>query len=95
MALGMTTDDIDPFLEMMGYAPIDVSDSDEGKLLMALTEWEAMHPLQRAYKNRYLKDDVSIALSPAEEFMAVRDMLHLRSDIEEAYRHKGYDFIYI
>lgn len=95
MALGMTTDDIDPFLEMMGYAPIDVSDSDEGKLLMALTEWEAMHPLQRAYKNRYFKDDVSIALSPAEEFMAVRDMLHLRSDIEEAYRHKGYDFIYI
>ena len=95
MALGMTTDDIDRFLEMMGYATIDVSDSDEGKLLMALTEWETMHPLQREYKNRYFKNDVSIGLTPAEEYRAVRDMLQLRSDLEEAYRHKGYDFIYV
>lgn len=94
MALGMTTDDIDRFLEMMGYSTIDVSDSDEGKLLMALTEWETTHPLQRAYKNRYFKNDVSIDLTPAEEYRAVRDMLQLRSDLEEAYRHKGYEFIY-
>ena len=94
MALGMTTDDIDRFLEMMGYAAIDVSDSDEGKLLMALTEWETTHPLQREYKNRYFKNDVSIGLTPAEEYRAVRDMLQLRSDLEEAYRHKGYEFIY-
>lgn len=94
MALGMTADDIDKLLEMMGYAPIDVSDSDDGKLLMALTEWETAHPLQRAYKNRYFSDDLSIDLSPAEEYQAVRDMLHMRSDIEEAYRHKGYEFIY-
>lgn len=95
MALGMTADDIDRFLEMMGYASIDISDRDEGRLLMALTEWEATHPLQRAYKNRYFKGDLSIELSPDEEFMAVRDMLQLRSDIAEAYRHKGFDFIYI
>ena len=95
MALGMTTDDIDRFLEMMGYAAIDVSDSEDGKLLMALTEWETTHPLQRAYKNRHFKNDVSIELSPAEEYRAVKDMLQLRSDIEEAYRHKGYDFIYV
>ena len=95
MALGMTTDDIDPFLEMMGYATIDVSDSDEGKLLMALTEWENMHPLQRAYKNSHFKDLVSVDLSPAEEYRAVREMLQLRSDLAEAYKHKGYDFIYI
>ena len=95
MALGMTTDDIDPFLEMMGYATIDVSDGDEGKLLMALTEWENMHPLQRAYKNSHFKDLVSVDLSPAEEYRAVREMLQLRSDLAEAYKHKGYDFIYI
>ena len=95
MALGMTTDDIDPFLEMMGYATIDVSDSDEGKLLMALTEWENMHPLQRAYKNSHFKNVVSVDLSPAEEYRAVREMLQLRSDLAEAYKHKGYDFIYI
>ena len=95
LALGMTTDDIDRFLEMMGFATIDVSDSEDGKLLMALTEWETTHPLQKEYKNRYFKDDISIELSPAEEYRAVRDMLQLRSDLEEAYRHKGYDFIYV
>ncbi|MBR3124462.1 MAG: hypothetical protein IKF42_03415 [Mogibacterium sp.] len=95
MALGMTTDDIDNFLEMMGYAPIDVSNSEDGKLLMALTEWETVHPLQREYKNHYFKNHVSIELSPAEEYQAVRDMLQLRRDIEEAYRHKGYEFIYV
>lgn len=95
MALGMTADDIDQLLGMMGYATIDASDSFDGKLLMALTEWETAHPLQRAYKNRYFKDDVSTELTPAEEYQAVRDMLHLRSDIEETYRHKGYEFIYM
>lgn len=95
MALGMTTDDIDRFLEMMGYGTIDVSDSEDGKLLMALTEWETNHPLQRAYKNHYFKNDDSIELSPAEEYQAVRDMLQLRSDLAEAYRHKGYEFIYV
>ena len=95
MALGMTTDDIDQFLEMMGFAPIDVSDRDEGKLLAVLTEWENTHPLQRAYKNLHFKGDSSIKLSPEEEFRAVRDMLQLRSDLEEAYKEKGYEFVYV
>lgn len=95
MALGMTADDINQLLEMMGYAVIDASDSADGRLLMALTEWETAHPLQRAYKNRYFKNDVSAELTPSEEFQAVRDMLHLRRDIEETYRHKGYEFVYM
>lgn len=95
LALGMTADDIDRLLEMMGFAPIDVSDRDEGKLLAALTDWENTHPLQRAYKNLHFKDDAGIKLSPEEEFRAVRDMLRLKSDLEEAYRGNGYDFIYM
>ena len=95
MALGMTADDIDRFLEMMGYAPVDVSDKDEGRLLAALAEWENMHPLQRAYKNLHFRGDASVMLSPAEEFSAVREMLQLRSDLDEAYRQKGYEFIYL
>lgn len=95
MALGMTTADIDKFLELMGYAPLDVSDRDEGRLLTVLTEWESTHPLQRAYKNLYYNNDASIKLSPDEEFRAVREMLQLRSELEEAYRKKGYEFIYV
>ena len=95
LALGMTTDDIDQFLEMMGYAQIDVSDAEEVKLLIALAEWENAHPLQRAYKDLYFKNDTSVKLSPEEEYQAVRDMLQLRRDLEEAYRNKGYEFIYV
>ena len=95
MALGMTADDIDQFLEMMGYAPIDVSDKDEGKLLAALTEWENTHPLQRAYKDLYFRNDSSIILSSAEEYRAVRDMMQIRSDLNEIYRQKGIDFPYV
>ncbi len=95
MALGMTTKGINKFLEMMGYAPVDVDDRDESRLLAALAEWESTHPLQRAYKNLHFEGDTSIKLSPEEEYRAVRDMLQLRSDLEEAYRLKGYDFIYM
>ena len=95
MALGMTTKGINKFLEMMGYAPVDVDDRDESRLLAALAEWESTHPLQRAYKNFHFEGDTSIKLSPEEEFRAVRDMLQLRSDLEEAYRRRGYEFIYM
>ena len=95
MALGMTAEDIDQFLEMMGFAPIDVSDRDEGMLLTALTEWETTHPLQRAYKNMHFKEDNSIQLSPAEEFRAVNEMLQLRSDLEETYKSRGREFNYM
>ena len=80
---------------MMGYAPVDVSDKDEGRLLAALAEWETAHPLQRAYKTLHFKGDVSVMLAPEEEFNAVREMLQLRSDLEEAYRKIGIEFIYL
>ncbi len=95
LALGMTTEDIDRFLDMMGYATIDVSDKEEVSLLVALAEWENAHPLQRSYKNLHFKDDSSIRLSPAEEYQAVLEMLQLKSDLEEVYKQKGYEFIYV
>ena len=94
IALGMTAVDIDRFLEMMGYAPMDVSDKDEGRLLAALMEWENTHPLQRAYKNLHFMKDESSKLSPAEEYQAVKDMLQLRSDLDETYKKKGNVFTY-
>ncbi len=94
MALGMTAEDIDRLLEMMGYAPLDVSDRDEGRLVAALAEWENTHPLQRAYKELHFGGDTRVGLAPAEEYRAVREMLQLRTDIAETYKQKGYDFIY-
>lgn len=94
MALGMTADDIDRLLELMGYAQLDVSDKDEGRLLASLAEWENTHPLQRAYKEMHFRGDQSIKLAPEEEYQAVREMLQLRTDVSESFKKKGYDFIY-
>lgn len=94
LALGMTADDINHLLEMMGYAELDVSDIDEGRLLVALAEWENTHPLQREYKEMHFRDNPSVKLAPEEEYQAVREMLQLRTDISETFKQKGYDFAY-
>lgn len=81
LSLGMTHADIDRFLVMMGYAPLEILDSDEGKLITELTEWENSHPLQRAFKDKYFSGDTAIRLTDEEEYRAVDEMLQLKTDI--------------
>lgn len=83
LALGMTRTDIDRFLDMMGYQPLQIMDSDEGRLITSLTEWENSHPLQRAFKNKYFAGDNSVELTDAEEYRAVDEMLQLKAEISE------------
>ena len=89
ISLGMTAKDIDCFLNMMGYPPLDSIDRDEGMLLRALTDWEQEHPLQRAFKNRFCGIDETIILDDQEEYQAVDDMLQLKSDIIDFFRKQG------
>ena len=70
MALGMTGKDIDRFLEMMGYAPLDIFSSDEGKLISALTDWERTHPVQRTFKSKYIDGNQNVPLTVQEEQQA-------------------------
>lgn len=95
LALGMGAEEIDHLLELMGYARLDIGDKDEGSLIAALAEWETAHPLQREYKSLHFKGDENVKLTPEEEFKAVREMLQLRSDLDEAYKSSGLDFIYL
>ncbi len=94
LALGMTTDDINCYLDMMGYAPLDSMDSDEAALMSLLSEWERSHPLQRAYKKRYFECEDSANLTEQEEFRAVESMLQLRADLTERCKAEGKEFPY-
>lgn len=95
LSLGMTTEDIDRYLEMMGYAPLDITDKGEEMLILSLAEWERTHPEQRAFKKRNIDGDEEIQLSSAEEHKAVEQMLQLKSDLAEHYQGKGLVFPYI
>lgn len=94
LALGMSTDDINTYLELMGYAELDHMDTEEERLIAALNEWEQAHPLQREFKNKYIDGDDTIILTDDEEFAAVEEMLQLRTELNEAYKRKGYAFNY-
>ena len=83
LALGMSHPDIDKYLTFMGYAPLQIMDTEEGRLIAALTDWENRHPLQRAFKNKYFDGDMTVELTDSEKYRAVDEMLQLRSEIDE------------
>lgn len=80
LALGMTTE-IDRYLELMGFMPLDAVQADEGILISALAKWEKDHPLQRRLKQMELERDGSIEMTEKEIDEALREMLHLRQDV--------------
>lgn len=85
LAIGMSVDEINTYLEMMGYSPLDGTNPDEGQLMNLLEKWEREHPLQRKYKKKYLEEDSDIVLTQNEEIAAVEEMLQLRRDLKDAY----------
>lgn len=91
MALGMTVAEIDRYLEMMGYAPLDGIDRHEGPLINILKKWDDMHPLQRKYKEKYLLGNVDMELNCREELGAVNEMLQLRSDVKDIYEGENFN----
>ena len=100
LALGMAEDEINSYLELMGFLPLDENDKDEGALVEMLAVWESEHPLTRAYKNIYelVRDENAVdtaELSAREELQAVSDMLMLRNDLDYEYMKKGLEFPYL
>lgn len=89
LALGMTGHEIDCYLQMMGYAPLDRTDRQEGLLITILENWDDMHPLQRRYKEKHIAGNTGISLSAKEETGAVNEMLQLRSDVKEIYEENS------
>lgn len=90
LALGMTSGEIDEYLELMGYAPLDAIDNEEGRLINEVRKWEEEHPLPRLFKEGLLK-------RPRDRAQAVNEMLMLRSDLKAAYeeQNEGKKFQYL
>lgn len=94
LALGMTTADIDEYLQMMGYGSMDAEDPDERILIKMLDAWEKSHPLQRQYKDCFIANTREPDMDQKDEIQAVRDMLRLRQDLKEEYVKRGEQFAY-
>lgn len=95
MALGMTVEEIDRYLELMGYMPLSEEDPKDRTLILALEKWEDEHPLQRALKDKYIDGDEHIEMDHEDELQAVSDMLMLRQELKEQYRRKKLKFDYL
>ena len=54
LALGMTQSEVDNYLQLMGFTPLDAVHQEEGLLIHTLRQWEQEHPLQRRLKEHAL-----------------------------------------
>ena len=99
LALGMVAGEVDHYLDLMGYAPLDKTVEDEGRLLRTLGRWEKRHELVHMFKIRYIEGDPDEGEEPdmddEQRLQASSDMLMLRSDLEYEYRQRGWKFPYM
>ena len=95
LAVGMSLPELDEYLDLMGYAPLEDDRNEEADLKEHLAVWEKKHPLQRAYKNKYFGGDQTVQLTSDEEYEAASDMLLMRTLLQEAYRKEWKQFPYL
>ena len=95
LALGMSVNEINEYLDLMGYAPLNENSDAESRLIMMLKEWEQAHPLQWEYKKKFIKGEESIILKPEDELKAASEMLMLRQDLKYEYTQDGIHFPYM
>ena len=94
LALGMTREEIDKYLELMGYLPLAEDEPDEEVLVKELQDWDEEHPLQRKYKEKVLHGNSAVEMTPEDELEAVSEMLMLRQDLNEQYKRRKLKFAY-
>ncbi|MDO4869472.1 MAG: hypothetical protein Q4A65_04195 [Bacillota bacterium] len=100
LALGMTTDEINRYLDLMGYVPLREDDREENLLIRLLEEWEKAHPLQRAFKDRILTSGDTQALADSgssfTEYTAFQEeLLFLREEMYNGFKEQGVSFPYM
>ena len=100
LALGMTKDETNYYLDLMGYAPLSEEDRTEWLLIRLLEEWEAKHPDLLAQKERLLssdhtKDSDEDPLSFAEYSALQEELLFLREELYNGFQEHGVAFPYM
>ena len=100
LALGMTVDEIDHYLELMGYSPLQDDDKTEKLLIRLLDEWDNSHPFQRAYKDMLLSEESKRAEAEAVSSFAAHtafqeELLFLREEMCTSFKKQGAAFPYL
>lgn len=100
LALGMTVEEIDRYLDLMGYAPLQSEDRTEGLLIRLLNEWDSSHPFQRAYKNMLLsseseRTEAVEAYSSDTNTAFQEELLFLREEMNGKFKEQGIAFPYM
>lgn len=95
LALGMSREEIDRYLTLMGFAQLDAVDPEEGLLLNALENWEKSHLLPQRFRDAESSGGSEPPLSEKEKAEAARQMLLLRQDLSEMYRMRNRRFPYL
>ena len=94
LSLGMTAKEINEYLDLMGFGPLDPDNPKENTLIAMLAVWEELNPLPRMYKSKVF-DGQQIVLTDLEELRAVEEMLQLRQVLDAEYRKRKIDFPYL
>lgn len=94
LALGMTEEEINKYLRLMGYASLRTADPNEKKLIEMLALWEKNNPLPRRLKDETFGQAGDVLLSEEERRSASDGMLNLRRDLEEEYTRQHISFPY-
>lgn len=100
LALGMTVGEIDQYLDMMGYAPLQEEDKTEGLLIQLLDEWDSTHPFQRAYKDMLLASGAERTQAEAASSFTANtafqeELLFLREEMSHSFKERGMKFPYL
>ncbi len=95
LALGMTTDEINTYLELMGYACLSPDADEDARLVECLGRWEAKHPKVAKFKRVKIIGETCDKMSEKDSLQAVSDMLMLRSDLDYEYLNNGWSFPYM
>jgi len=95
LALGMARDEIDTYLELMGFLPLGEGRPEEQMLISELERWDEEHPLQRLYKEKYLLGNDSVEMDIEDELQAVSDMLMLRQELRTRFSRRRAAFEYM
>lgn len=95
LALGMTANEINAYLELMGYAQLNPDTEEDARLIESLRKWEDKHPNVGKYKRAKIKGETCDKISEKDSLQAVSDMLMLRSDLDYEYQKNKWVFPYM
>lgn len=95
LALGMGREEIDEYLHLMGFSPLNDNDIQENTLIRMLGQLDELQPLVKQYKAKYIQKTDDREMPVEEELQAAGEMLSRRQVLSEAYAKRKMSFPYM